>query len=181
MASGAARPRLPTGTRERPDWPNVREETPISPHYSPGDQAGRHVRQTVAGNVSRCDVVSPDIDDEGVATMSDASGPTGSVRRNDEANRYELTIDGRFAGLAAYLDRDGQRIFYHTEIEQSSHGHGLGSVLIDAALADAREDGKRVVGVCTFVDRYLSNHAEFDDIADPATPDVMRWLESALD
>lgn len=112
--------------------------------------------------------------------MSGASSPTGSVRRNDEANRYELTVDGRFVGLAAYLDRDGQRIFYHTEIEKPFHGRGLGSVLVDAALAAAREDGKRVVGVCTFVDRYLGNHAEFADIADPATPDVVRWLENAL-
>ncbi|GLY66501.1 GNAT family N-acetyltransferase [Amycolatopsis taiwanensis] len=112
--------------------------------------------------------------------MPGASSSAGSVRRNDEANRYELTVDGRFVGLAAYLDRDGQRVFYHTEIEKSFQGRGLGSALVGAALADTREDGKRVVGACSLVAHYLDKQPEFSDIADPVGPDIMRWLDNAL-
>lgn len=113
--------------------------------------------------------------------MAGTSGQTRSVRRNDEARRYELTVDGQVAGFAAYADRDGQRVFYHTEIEKPFEGHGLSSVLVSAALRDTREGGKRVVGVCPLVARYLTRHPEFSDVADPATRDVLDWLATALD
>jgi predicted GNAT family acetyltransferase len=52
--------------------------------------------------------------------------------------------------------------------------------LVQAALEDVRESGKRIVPVCPYVAKFLKRHAEFDDITDPATPDVLRWLEAEL-
>lgn len=80
--------------------------------------------------------------------MSTASSQTNAVRRDDEKNRYELSVDGHLAGHAAYADQDGQRVFYHTEIAPAFEGRGLSSVLLRAALDDLRDSGKRVVAVC---------------------------------
>lgn len=111
--------------------------------------------------------------------MPGTSSQTTSVRRNDEAQRYELTVDGRLAGFTAYLDRDGHRVFYHTVIKKEFEGRGLSSVLVKAALTDTRENGERVLGVCPLVAHYLTKHPEFNDITDPVTPDVVTWVSES--
>jgi predicted GNAT family acetyltransferase len=101
------------------------------------------------------------------------------VRR--QPGRYELFVDGRLAGLAAYLDRDRQRIFHHTEVGHSFRGRGLSTVLIERALADARDTGWRIVPVCPAVAAFLDNHDGFADAVDPVTDDTLAWLDTASD
>jgi len=93
--------------------------------------------------------------------------PEVTVSRATEHDRYEITVDGQAAGLAAYVDRGKQRIFHHTEIGDDFGGRGLGSVLIGRALAETREAGMRIVPVCPFVAKYLEKHHEMDDVVDP--------------
>ena len=101
------------------------------------------------------------------------------VLRKD--NRYELRVDGSVAGLAAFVDREGQRIFHHTEIGQSHRGEGLSTVLIERALADATAAGMRVVPVCPAVKAYLDKHDQFADAVDPVTDETMDWLLAKFD
>jgi predicted GNAT family acetyltransferase len=101
------------------------------------------------------------------------------VLRKD--NRYELRVDGRLAGTAAFVDRGGQRIFHHTEINQSHRGEGLSAVLIERALADATASGMRIVPVCPAVKAYLDKHDGFADAVDPVTDETMDWLLAKFD
>jgi predicted GNAT family acetyltransferase len=105
---------------------------------------------------------------------------TETVRRNDDKSRYELHVDGELAGFVAYTDKGDQRIMYHTEIFDAFGGRGLSKVLVTAALADVRDSGKRVVAVCPLVAAFLRKNPEQADIADPASPELVRWLESTL-
>ncbi|MEW2288458.1 GNAT family N-acetyltransferase [Streptomyces sp. NPDC047841] len=105
---------------------------------------------------------------------------TPVVERVDARNRYEIHVDGKRAGLTAYRDRDAQRVFYHTEIGDAFAGQGLASRLVQEALTDVRESGKRIVPVCPYVAKFLQRHEEFADLVDPVTPDVLRWLETEL-
>jgi hypothetical protein len=73
-----------------------------------------------------------------------------------------------------------QRVFFHTEIGDAFAGQGLGAQLVQQALLDVRESGKRIVPVCPYVAKFLKKHAEFADITDPVTPDVLRWLQTEL-
>ncbi|MBP2454890.1 GNAT family N-acetyltransferase [Mycolicibacterium lutetiense] len=100
------------------------------------------------------------------------------VRNIPEARHYEITVDGEHAGLAAYIDSGDQRIFHHTEIDEKFGGRGLAGELVSAALADARAAGKRIVAVCPFVVKYVKTHHDFDDILDPATPQVLAVVEA---
>ncbi|MEW2399468.1 GNAT family N-acetyltransferase [Streptomyces sp. NPDC046862] len=102
------------------------------------------------------------------------------VQRVDAEDRYEIVVDGRRAGLTAYRDRGGRRVFFHTEIDDAFAGQGLATELVQGALADVRESGKRIVPVCTYVAKFLERHDEFADITDPVTPDVLRWLKEQL-
>lgn len=103
-----------------------------------------------------------------------ATEPT--VERRDDRHRYEILVEGERAGLTAFRDRGGQRVFYHTEIDDAYAGRGLAAQLVGQALADVRAQGKRIVPVCPYVAKYLTKHGEFADITDPVTPDVLGWL-----
>jgi predicted GNAT family acetyltransferase len=92
-------------------------------------------------------------------------------------NRYELWVDGKLAGLAAFLDRGDQRVFHHTEIDKAHRGAGLSAVLIEAALGDATAGGKRIVPVCPAVKAYLDKHDNFAGSVDPVTDELFDWLE----
>ena len=97
------------------------------------------------------------------------------VRVGDNPSRlqYELLVDGEPAGLIRYRRLPDALALVHTEIEPSFEGHGLGTRLIEGALADIRERGLHVVPICPFVREYLERHPEDHDlvVADTSSPD----------
>jgi predicted GNAT family acetyltransferase len=105
---------------------------------------------------------------------------TPVVERVDHKHRYEILVDGTLAGFTEYRDRDEQRVFYHTEIDDAFAGQGLASVLVQQALTDVRNAGKHIVPVCPYVAKFLQKHDEFTDITDPVTPEVRHWLRAIL-
>ncbi|WKV70624.1 N-acetyltransferase [Streptomyces sp. PCS3-D2] len=102
------------------------------------------------------------------------------VRRVDARHRYEILIDGERAGLTAYRDRNDQRVFFHTEIDDAYAGRGLAAILVEQALTDVRASAQRIVPVCPYVAKFLTKHQEFADITDPVTPDALTWLDAQL-
>ncbi|WP_347956839.1 GNAT family N-acetyltransferase [Gordonia aichiensis] len=115
-------------------------------------------------------------DAESAASPEPTRAETTRVVRNDDLGRYDILVDGEQAGFTQFVDRDGQRIFPHTELDDRFAGRGLSSVLVAAALDDTRAAGQRVVAVCPLVARYVSKHAEFADLVDPVTPDIIDFL-----
>jgi predicted GNAT family acetyltransferase len=103
-------------------------------------------------------------------SINDAAGTEPTVVNSPARDRYEISISGELAGFSKYVDRDDERIFYHTEIDDRFAGRGLGSALIRTALSDSRGISKRVVAVCPFVAKYIERHHDFDDITNPVTP-----------
>src|SRR5699024_12836145 len=70
--------------------------------------------------------------------------PEDTVSRATEHDRYEITVDGQAAGLAAYVDRGKQRIFHHTDIGDDFGGRRRGSVVLGRAVAEAPRAGAAV-------------------------------------
>jgi uncharacterized protein len=81
-----------------------------------------------------------------------------------ERSRYELRLDGRLIGLAAYRRGDGRIAFTHTVVDESCEGRGFGSRLAAAALDDARGQGLRVLALCPFVAHYVETHPEYQEL-----------------
>ena len=77
-----------------------------------------------------------------------------------ERHRYEIRQSGRLAGYSRYRDERGRRIFLHTEIEPDFEGQGLGRVLAQQALRDARGKGLEIGAECPFVSAYIRDHPE---------------------
>ncbi|MFJ9641663.1 GNAT family N-acetyltransferase [Streptomyces sp. NPDC004244] len=103
-----------------------------------------------------------------------------AVERVDHGHRYDLLVGAEHAGRTEYRDRGVQRVFHHTEVDAAFAGQGLAPLLVGEALADVRRSGMRLVPVCPYVAAYLERHREFDDITDPVTPEVLRWLDAEL-
>ena len=76
------------------------------------------------------------------------------------------------AGFTEFLDRDGQRIFPHTEVDEKFEGRGLGTILVRQALEATRDAGLRIVPVCPMVAAFIDKNTEFGDIADPVTDEA---------
>jgi uncharacterized protein len=91
---------------------------------------------------------------------------------------YTIAVEGETVGHADYTDRGDQRVFYHTVVDPEFGGRGLATILLEAALNAARDDGKRIVPVCSMVGTVLKKHPEFDDITDPVTAEVRSWAQT---
>jgi predicted GNAT family acetyltransferase/glutaredoxin len=90
------------------------------------------------------------------------------VTDNPDASRYELRLNGRLIGLAAYRRRPGRVTITHTEVDEACSGRGFGSMLARAVLDDARARGERVLPLCPFIAGYIERHPEYRDLL--ATP-----------
>ncbi len=96
-----------------------------------------------------------------------------------ESNRFTIAVDGKSVGLTECSDRDGQRIFTHTEGADDFEGRGLATILIGEALQATRDAGLRIVPVCKMVASYIEKHDEFADVVDPVDADIKRWLANS--
>ena len=95
------------------------------------------------------------------------------VLDNPERHRFEIDLgDGQFA-FAEYTLPEGKIMFTHTEVPQSHEGQGIGTVLIEAGLAAARERGLKVIPICPFFAAYMQKHGEVQDLLDPAYRKVL--------
>lgn len=95
---------------------------------------------------------------------TDKTGATTTVAK--EADRFTIAVDGTVAGFTEIVDRDGKRTFPHTEVDDAFRGRGLASILIGEALQQTRDEGLRIVPVCSMVAAYVEKHHEFDDVVD---------------
>jgi predicted GNAT family acetyltransferase len=108
---------------------------------------------------------------------TDKTGAPTTVTQ--ESDRFSIEVDGQKVGFAEYADRDGQRIFPHTEVADEFGGRGLATILIGEALQATRGAGLRIVAVCPMVADFVAKHPEFTDVADPVDADVKRWLANS--
>lgn len=107
-------------------------------------------------------------------TLTDKTGATATVDRTPA--EFTIAVEGSRVGLAAFAEWDGQRVFYHTEVDNAFEGRGLATLLVGAALTATRGDGLRIVAVCPMVAAYVRRHHDFDDIVDDVTPEILRRL-----
>lgn len=103
-------------------------------------------------------------------TQPEESGHAGGmsdaveITHNEESSRFDLTVDGRTAGVLEYrLDGDVATMF-HTEVFSEFGGRGLGAVLVRRALDTARQRGWSIVAACWFVRDYLRAHPDDADL-----------------
>lgn len=90
------------------------------------------------------------------------------VRDNPDKHRFEIDLGEGCLAIAEYTLPKGMIMFTHTEVPARHEGKGIGTALIKAGLAAARERGLKVIPVCPFFAAYIKRHGEEQDLLDAA-------------
>lgn len=91
---------------------------------------------------------------------------TTSLEHDADAHQYRLMKDGTVVSLADYRPlADGTTlVFHHTLTPPAHRGNGYAAMLIGQALDDVRASGCRVVPTCWFVEEFIGQHPEYEDL-----------------
>jgi uncharacterized protein len=81
-----------------------------------------------------------------------------------EQDRFSISVENRRVGFADFYDRDGQRVFPHTEVDPEFQGRGLATILVREALEATRAAGLQVVPQCWMVAEFIEKNPEFSDL-----------------
>jgi predicted GNAT family acetyltransferase len=98
---------------------------------------------------------------------------TLTVTHNEEAQRFELLVDGLRA-LLTYRRFSDRIVLVHTEVPQPLEGHGLAAKLSRFALDFARANHLRVVPLCPYVSNFIRKHPEYQDLV--SSDDLQKLL-----
>ncbi|MFN3853561.1 MAG: GNAT family N-acetyltransferase [Phreatobacter sp.] len=91
-----------------------------------------------------------------------------AITDNAAARRFEAHVDGLTA-FAEYRLIQGAIMFTHTEVPKALGGRGIGTALIRAGLAAARERELKVMPVCPFFAAWFGKHPEDRDLLHPSS------------
>lgn len=98
--------------------------------------------------------------------LEDHTGAPVTIRLDDAGPIGTFTVrlaDGAVAGRVDFVDPpdvDGERIFFHTEVDPELAGRGLAGLLVREALADSIRKGLTVVPVCPLFAAHLEEHGD---------------------
>ena len=96
---------------------------------------------------------------------------SASVSRETGPDRFEVSCDGAVAGFAQFVDHDGRRVLFHTEIGEEFGGQGLAGTVVETAVRATRDEGLTVVPVCPYVTKWLTKHTDHGATIAQPTPD----------
>lgn len=88
------------------------------------------------------------------------------VRHQPDAHRFMTPTDHGDAELV-YRRRGDRITFIHTGVPRAVRGQDIGTALVEAGLAFARENELAVVPACPFVKAYMEAHPETQDLLAP--------------
>ena len=85
---------------------------------------------------------------------------------------YRLDVPGssRQAELT-WVARGGTRIADHTFVPPEARGQGIAQKLVEAIVADAREQGFTIEPACSYVYALFKRHPEWADVRAPIGSD----------
>ena len=85
-----------------------------------------------------------------------------------EVGEYHAHVEGSAViGRLTWITRDGARVAEHTLVPKEIGGRGVAGKLVEALIADAREQGFRVVPECSYVAAAFDKHPEWAELRAP--------------
>lgn len=107
-------------------------------------------------------------------SLTDKTGAPVDVTRGD--GRFTIAVEGKPVGLTEFADFGDLRVFPHTEVDEAYGGRGLGTLVIEQALAQTRAEGMRIVPVCPMVQAFTDEHPEYAAVVAKPTREIAAWL-----
>lgn len=88
------------------------------------------------------------------------------MRINDGAGRFERDEEGQVV-FASYRRDEGRLIIDHVEAPVALRGTGAAGRLMQDIAAYAREEGLRILPLCSYAARWLQTRREHRDLVGP--------------
>jgi uncharacterized protein len=88
------------------------------------------------------------------------------VTNNKNEFRFETPVGGGELAVLQYRWLRGSLVLMHTLVPVAARGKGTGATLVKYVLDYAREQHLKVVIYCPFVERYIKEHPEYNDLID---------------
>lgn len=87
------------------------------------------------------------------------------IKREDspKGGRYVIVINGDKAEMTYSRAGTTRIIIDHTGVPDSMRGLGIGKLLVEAAVKDARSEGFKIIPLCPFAKATLDKHTEWQD------------------
>jgi uncharacterized protein len=94
------------------------------------------------------------------------NAPVAIAREDDGiSGRYVARLgNGEEAEMTYRRAAPGTLVFDHTLVPPAFRGYGVAAKLMDRAIADAREEGFKIVPVCSYVVAQFRRHPEWSDL-----------------
>lgn len=90
-----------------------------------------------------------------------------NIQHDTTRHRFSVALPEGEAELE-YAERDARTLdFLHTQVPAGEQGQGVGAALVEHALTYARREGKRVIPSCPYVQHWLGEHPDFQDVVAP--------------
>jgi predicted GNAT family acetyltransferase len=88
------------------------------------------------------------------------------TRHGDEnEGEYQAQVEGSDRiGRLTWIARGGARVAEHTLVPPAIGGRGVAAKLVEAMIADAREQGFKIAPLCSYVDVAFQRHPEWADL-----------------
>ena len=99
--------------------------------------------------------------------MSDISGHVTITHHEESAGgKYVAEVAGESATGHLEWEPRGEdiRVATHTIVPQAIGGRGIAGLLVEALIADAREQGFRIVPQCSYVARKFERNPDWADL-----------------
>lgn len=91
------------------------------------------------------------------------SEPEISREVDGAKGRYSVTIDGHEAELTYSIASPSLIIADHTGVPEALRGQGVGQILVERLVADAKAEGVKITPLCPFVNAQRRRHPEWAD------------------
>lgn len=93
--------------------------------------------------------------------------PNVTITKHEDgaSGEYHAHVAGSdHIGRLTWRERNGARVAEHTLVPPPIGGQGVAAQLVEAMVADARENGFKIRPQCSYVVAKFNEHPEWDDV-----------------
>ncbi len=87
------------------------------------------------------------------------------VQHDSESKKFFIKNKGQEAHMTYHYQDNETLVYAHTFVPPELRGSGLAGKVVRTALEWARSQGLKVVPTCSYVQKFVRRHPEFQDVA----------------
>jgi hypothetical protein len=87
------------------------------------------------------------------------------ITHNPANDRFEVWIDGKLSKLD-YIQEARNFVIAHVGVYPEHRGQGIAGKIVEAALQYARENGLRVIPMCSYAAAYIRRNPQYMELTE---------------